>query len=116
MMTEASQATDRNVFILGAGFSRPAGAPLINDFLERSRQFVNSPPRGLDTYSLQQFESAFRFKENMSKSREKIVIDLDNVEELFGLVEMSCRLGKASSETRDSMVWLIAKTLELCTL
>jgi hypothetical protein len=51
----------------------------------------------------------------MSQAREKVKIDLDNVEQLFGLVEISQRLGLESSETRNSTVYVIAKTLELAT-
>src|SRR2546428_4099969 len=51
----------------------------------------------------------------MSQAREKVKIDLDNVEQLFGLVEISQRLGHESLETRNSTVYVIAKTLELAT-
>lgn len=111
-----SDIIDRNVFLLGAGFSRPAGAPLIYDFLERSRELLNNPPDGLDQYGLAQFEAVLGFKREMAKAREKINIDLDNIEELFGLIEMSFRLGETPKSTRDSMVYTIAKTLELCIL
>jgi hypothetical protein len=42
-----NEATDRNVFILGAGFSAGAGAPLIQDFLDRSRELHDDPSRSL---------------------------------------------------------------------
>ena len=109
-----SSPTDRNVFILGAGASSDAGAPLIYDFLERSRQFLNNPPSALDEYGLAQFRQVFDFKREMARSREKISVDLDNIEDLFGLVEMSCRLGQTGRDTRKSTVYLIVKTLELC--
>jgi NAD-dependent SIR2 family protein deacetylase len=109
-----SEPTDRTVFLLGAGFSRAAGAPLIHDFLERSRSFLNDPPPGLDALGVEKFRSVFEFKAQMTKAREKINIDLDNVENFFGLVEMSCRLAKAPPAVRSDTVYLIAKTLELC--
>ncbi len=101
------------MFILGAGFSRDAGAPLIHDFLDRSREFFDNPDSALDEHERQQFEQVFRFKREVAKAREKFRIDLDNIEQLFGLVEMSHRLGSVESATRDATVYLIAKTLQL---
>jgi hypothetical protein len=104
---------DHNVFILGAGFSRDAGAPLIHDFLDRAREFFDDPDSDLDAKERDQFDRVFKFKREVAKAREKFQIDLDNIEQLFGLVEMSQRLGSEPSETRDATVYLIAKTLEL---
>lgn len=109
----SSEVLDRNVFILGAGFSRDAGAPLIHDFLDRSREFFDDPQRELDTDERKQFSEVFTFKREVAKAREKFRIDLDNIEELFGLVEMSHRLGAVPVTTRDATVYLIAKTLQL---
>jgi NAD-dependent SIR2 family protein deacetylase len=109
-----AEQTDRNVFLLGAGFSKPAGAPLMCDFLDRSRQFLKDRPDGLDEYGLSRFRKVFEFRYAMSKAKDKIKIDLDNIEELFGLIEMSYRLGSIERSTRDSVVYTIVKTLELC--
>lgn len=107
------EASNRNVFILGAGFSAPAGAPLVHDFLDRAREFYDDPASGLDDQERGRFGKVFEFRREMARSKEKISIDLDNLEQLFGLVEMSVRLEKAPPETRYHMVYLIAKTLEL---
>jgi hypothetical protein len=104
---------DHNVYILGAGFSKDAGAPLIHDFLDKAREFYADPDSALDLQEREQFEQVFKFKREVAKAREKFRIDLDNIEQLFGLVEMSQRLGSASSGTRDATVYLIAKTLQL---
>ncbi len=109
----AGEIHDHNVFILGAGFSKDAGAPLIHDFLDRAREFFDDPDSDLDPIEREQFDRVFKFKREVAKAREKFQIDLDNIEQLFGLVEMSQRLGSEPSETRDATVYLIAKTLEL---
>src|ERR1700690_671546 len=109
----ASEIQDHNVFILGAGFSKDAGAPLIHDFLDRAREFYDDPDSSLDPVERKQFDLVFKFKREVAKAREKFQIDLDNIEQLFGLVEMSQRLDSAPPETRDATVYLIAKTLEL---
>jgi hypothetical protein len=61
----------------------------------------------------QLFRKVFDFKKKVAQAREKFEIDLDNIEELFGLVEMSRRLDPGMADTRDATVYLIAKTLEL---
>jgi hypothetical protein len=106
-------ASDRNVYILGAGFSAEANAPLIYDFLARAREFLDNPESGLDRRESEQFAEVFKFRSDAARVREKFRIDLDNIEELFGLVEMSHRLGTIGTGTRDSTVYLIAKTLQL---
>jgi hypothetical protein len=110
---EPQNTYDHNVYILGAGFSKDAGAPLVHDFLDRAREFYDDPDSALDPQEREQFERVFRFKSEVAKAREKFRIDLDNIEQLFGLVEMSQRLDSASPATRDATVYLIAKTLQL---
>lgn len=104
---------DRNVYILGAGFSAPAGAPLVNDFLDRSREMFDDPRSSMDDAERDRFKRVFDFKRSMGLAREKFLIDLDNIEKLFGLAEISLRLGEPVEETRDAIVYLIAKTLQL---
>jgi NAD-dependent SIR2 family protein deacetylase len=43
-----SEISDRNVFILGAGFSAEAGAPVIRNFLDVSRELFDDPDSGLE--------------------------------------------------------------------
>jgi len=104
---------DHNVYILGAGFSKDAGAPLVHDFLDRARELFDDPDSELDQRERDLFEQVFKFKREVAKAREKFRIDLDNIEQLFGLVEMSQRLGSDPPAPREATVYLIAKTLEL---
>lgn len=107
-----SETSDRNVFILGAGFSASAGAPVINNFLDVSREIFDDPDSALDDVEKEFFHQVFEFKERVAQAREKFRIDLDNIEQLFGLIEMSHRLEKRK-DVRDAMVYVIAKTLQL---
>jgi NAD-dependent SIR2 family protein deacetylase len=106
------ETSDRNVFILGAGFSASAGAPVINDFLDTSREIFDNPDSALDDAEKQLFGQVFEFKKRVAQAREKFLIDLDNIEQLFGLIEMSHRLQKRK-DVRDAMVYVIAKTLQI---
>ena len=109
----AEETLDRNVFILGAGFSAGAGAPVVKNFLDRAREFYDNPASELTPVEREHFKTVFKFRRAMAQSREKINIDLDDIEQLFGLVEMSFRLGEIPADTRYSTVYLIAKTLQL---
>ena len=104
--------SDRNVFILGAGFSKSAGAPLIDEFMDVSREIFDDPDSALDNAEKEHFRQVFEFKKRVAQSREKFRIDLDNIEQLFGLIEMSHRL-EQEKDVRDAMVYVIAKTLQL---
>jgi len=105
--------TDRNVYILGAGFSAGANAPLLYNFLDKSRELLDDPGSGLDNDERAEFKTVFEFRRKMAQAREKVKLDLDNIEQLFGLVEMQQRLGHDGSDARTATVYLIAKTLEL---
>lgn len=114
-MIDPSTATDRNVYILGAGFSAPAGAPLIYSFLDRSRQLLDDPSNFLASPEKEHFAQVFKFRSGVSRAREKVLIDLDNIEQLFGLVEMSIGFDQTQRDIRTSTTYLIAKTLEWTT-
>ena len=103
---------DRNVYILGAGFSRPAGAPLVKEFLDAARSLYDDPQSGLGADVEGHFRRVFEFKRAMAPVRERFLFDLDNVEELFGLIEISNRLGKNGAPRRE-MIELIAETLRI---
>lgn len=107
-------AHDRNVYVLGAGFSADAGAPLINNFLDLSHRLLLDPATELDDTERKQFGDVFRFRQEVAQAREKVVLDLDDIEQLFGLIEISERV-RSSSELRTSMQYLIVKTLQLAT-
>src|ERR1700730_17293992 len=104
---------DRNVYILGAGFSAGAGAPLIHNFLDVSKQLHDRPYSGLEPFEREHFKRVFDFRREIAQARDKIRIDLDDIEQLFGLVEVSHRFRGTPLETRNSMVYLIAKTLQM---
>ena len=106
---------DRNVYILGAGFSAAAGAPLLNTFLDVSLRLWEDPEAPLDDAQRSDFGKVFQFRREMSQAREKVRIDLDNVEHLFGLIDIAERLSPDGVETRQAILTLIARTLELTT-
>ena len=109
----------KNVFILGAGASKEAGAPLMAEFLDVARDLLASGElrESRDKESFQQvFEAIRQFRIMHYKS----YMDLDNIEAVFGAFEMA-RLLKGSvnysAEEVETIIkgirTLISKTIEL---
>lgn len=76
---------DKNVYVLGAGFSTAARIPVIRDFLDRMRdasKWLKSEGR---TEELLAIESVLRFRQDASPAGYRMAIDLDNIEDLFSL-------------------------------
>jgi NAD-dependent SIR2 family protein deacetylase len=101
----------KNIFILGAGASKDAGAPLMNDFLDRAEKIL--PGNDID------FINTFEAISDLQAVYSKSYLDLDNIETLFGVLEMAVLLNKLSNydeekikKVRASLINLIVKTLE----
>lgn len=79
-------AKGNNVYILGAGFSAYAGMPLISNFLEKLRdlrEFSDYPSKS----AIAAIDKILKERALLSSVREKVKIDLDNIEELFSLID-----------------------------
>ena len=81
-----------NVFILGAGFSRPAGAPLINDFIPSARKLFSQNSEQLKESSYyQDFERVFSYKEELKKVNATFFEDFNDIEKLYSYSDFECR-------------------------
>ena len=96
----------KNVFILGAGFSAEAGAPVVRNFFENAMELWKDPNSQLNDEERKIFELVFEYRHKLEIAESKIQIDLDNIEDLFGTVEMACQLGN-----EDPQVITIRKNL-----
>jgi NAD-dependent SIR2 family protein deacetylase len=106
----------KNVFILGAGFSSEAGAPLMSDFLPRARDLRDDPSSALTDAERRTFGNVIGYRFNLNKALAKVHVDLDNIEQLFGFLEMDLQLSQAADNNlRIDMTYLIARTLEIST-
>ncbi len=105
-----------NVFILGAGASFDAGAPLMSNFLDRAEDlFLQDAYRDKQGQIKKVFDAIALLQGVYSKSK----LDLINIEALFGVIEMSRiikKLGEYESEQideiRQALILLIVLTLE----
>lgn len=97
---------DHNVYILGAGFSVPAGLPQISDFLLKMRDshnWLNSKERQQEARAI---EKVLQFRLNAASASYWVTLDLENIEELFSLASASA--GSISEDIRLA----IAATLD----
>ncbi len=105
-----------NVFILGAGASKEAGAPLMSEFIDVAEDLSRAGEFGDETA---QIDKVFEVIALLQQVYSKSFLDLTNIESLFGALEMATiidQLGKIPKNNilqyRDSLVKLIVRTIE----
>src|ERR1051326_1295245 len=106
----------QTVFILGAGASVNAGAPLMKDFLDIAEGLL---VRNEVEDSVAEFKLVFKAISALTQAHSKATLDLINIESTFAAFEMGKllgRLGTFSAEEIDrlpeSMRKVIVRTLE----
>src|SRR5437870_5176516 len=77
---------ERIVFILGAGASQHAGAPLMSNFLTHARELGHER-------QMPAFDLVFSAIDALHHSQAKSEFDLENLEAVFGAFQMARRLG-----------------------
>ncbi len=112
---------DKNVFILGAGASKTAGAPMLSDFIMKAREIYDiwqfgasgRPALQARAGDMSVFSRVFEWQNSMSSVLRTLDIDLGNIEDLFSLVDMSDLLGNAeASDIRSALKKVVCRTLE----
>jgi len=99
---------DRNVYILGAGFSAEAGLPLIKDFMNRMRDAAAwLTEQGEREREVKAIERVLAFRLRAAAAAYRVPLDIENVEELFSLASASARQGLG-----EDMALAIAATLD----
>ncbi|QJD83279.1 hypothetical protein [Cohnella herbarum] len=105
-----------NVFILGAGASFESGAPLMNNFLDISEELLMT---NVLNEKREAFQEVFSIISDLQIIHSKSYLKLDNIETLFGAIEMAriinrlgTRTGNEIEVARESLIKLIVKTLE----
>jgi hypothetical protein len=108
----------KTLFILGAGASREAGGPLMKDFLDEADELRRAGASGVAD-ARESFDNVFRAISDLQGIYAKSHLDLDNIETVFGAIEMGVLLGKLGERKddeilrlRDDIITVIYKTLE----
>lgn len=106
----------RTLFILGAGASRAANAPLMYDFIDRA---TRTHLKRESNWASESFQRVLEARRKLQVAYAKSNVDLDNIENLFSTFEMATligRLGSLSHESVESLPtdlrYLIMRTLE----
>ncbi len=102
--------TGKTVYVLGAGASQHSGAPLLRDFLlgVRILRESNSTLRFKDS-----FDRVFEWIDGLRASSYYVEFDLDNLEHVFSLAEMSRQLGlNKGDEISTDLRRVIMETLD----
>ncbi len=90
-----------NVFIFGAGASVESGAPTMTTFMDAAEDVL---ARGEAGNYKEDFEFIFgTVRRELSTVYEKADLDLNNIEALFGSIEMAAILGRLGSLTGDAI-------------
>jgi hypothetical protein len=84
------------VFIFGAGVSKAAGAPLMNEFLDVADR-LRKEYSGGDQSVRDDFDLVFRGKDALQAVHSKATMDLLNLESVFVAFEMAKLLGRLGS-------------------
>jgi len=87
------------VYFIGAGFSVPAGLPVLSNFLFRSReQFQNNAQK------YEYFGSVFKYIDSLSKAKNFVSVDLFNIEEIFSIADTHSLLKGSSSHELERFI------------
>lgn len=104
------------VFILGAGASRQAGAPLMNDFLDVAYDLWRM---GKVSDADESFKAVFEGRSALQDVHSKAQLDIQNVESVFSAFEMAKTLNLLADyppekidALTDAMKLVIVKTIE----
>jgi NAD-dependent SIR2 family protein deacetylase len=103
----------KNVFVFGAGFSADAGAPVMREFFTQARNLRDDPNSGLNKEDKEIFDRVISYRFGLNQALAKVFVDLDNIEKLFGFLEMDLQLLSSTDQRlKHDMPYFIARTLE----
>lgn len=101
-------SNDYNVYVLGAGFSRARGLPLVADFMTSLRdahEWLLASGRATEAQSV---EKVLQFRLESTRSAYRVKVDLENIEELFSLAATQ------DQSLTDHICTAIGATLDFC--
>jgi len=106
-------AIDRNVYILGAGFSKNAGVPLMKEFMQQARWLFYKPDSPLSEEEKKRFANVFDYLQKLSSASAKCNIDIENIEHIFSLLEIDLlHEGGSLEDVYNDFLYLISRTIE----
>lgn len=101
---------NHNVYILGAGFSRLRGLPLVYDFMMQMRDALEFHSARGNRRECEAIRAVLSFRLKSSSAAYRVQVNLENIEELFSLASAS------PTPMEESIRLAIAATLEFSML
>jgi hypothetical protein len=98
------------VFVLGAGCSKPAGAPLMAEFLDTASNLLST---GQVAQKSDHFERVFRAIGSLQIVHSKAQLDLYNIESIFNAFEIANTIKKLPGFTSDEIPQVIQSLKEV---
>ncbi len=110
-MDQSNRAyNDRNVYILGSGFSAEAGLPVIKDFMNRMRDAAAwLEAQGDRKKEFEAIERVLAFRLRAAAAAYRVPLNVENIEELFSLASAS-----GDTKLSEDVTTAIAATLDFC--
>jgi NAD-dependent SIR2 family protein deacetylase len=111
----------KTVFVFGAGASVESGAPLMANFLDKAEALLMRGGEGISFTKEESdaFKDVIQARKDLRLIHDKSNLEIDNIEALFGAIEMGAMIGKLCtrnvdniSQLRSSILTVIVKTLE----
>ena len=98
-------SNQKTVYILGAGFSADAGIPTDDGFLDRMRDFEGMGREEEGENKL--IQEVLEYRLAASACSDKVLFDLENIENLFSLASMS------QGDGREGFLYRVARAIAL---
>lgn len=86
---------EKVVYILGAGFSYPFGLPLVNNFIQKAKDYYAS-----HSEEVAYFQEIFKLQDKLAKIKNSYRSNLYNFEEVLSLLEMQSFFSGEELETK----------------
>lgn len=100
------------VFILGAGASKEAGAPVMSEFLDKADEIRRTSDLGIEA---EDFERVFRAISALQAVHSKSELDLENLESVFAALEMGRLTGKLPGFEKNQIEQVLSSFRKLIT-
>ena len=113
MREERREVIDKNVFILGAGASAAGGAPIMSDFVNQMFSLYERRKPDFASDDIRRFKKVYDCWLGLFETNSILRLDLNNIEDFFGLVDILATQDKNMNEVLNSLTYCIARTLEL---
>lgn len=97
---------DRNVYILGAGFSADAGLPLLSDFMNRMRDALPWLEQKDWRAEVASIRRLLKFRQEAAGAAYRVHLNVENIEDLFSLAA-----AEENEDLEHDLVRAIAGTL-----